>query len=62
MTVTGQLPQSELFRRDIGNLFRRGFHSNPVKLALSAKPAQGDPDFKTTIQNYVISVACTARP
>ena len=60
-TVTGQVPPAELFRRDLGNLFRRGRYNHPVKLALSAKPAEGDPDLKTTIQNYVISLACTAR-
>ena len=59
-TVTGQISVAELFRRDIGNLFRRGRYNHPVKLALSAKPAEGDPDFKTTIQNYVIGLACTA--
>ncbi|XGV94466.1 MAG: hypothetical protein ACAF41_17130 [Leptolyngbya sp. BL-A-14] len=60
-TVTGQIPASELFRRDIGNLFRRGKVNNPVRLALSAKPAPGDPDFKTTIQNYVFGLVCTAK-
>lgn len=60
-TVTGQIPASELFRRDIGSLFRRGKVSNPVQLALSAKPAPGDPDFKTTIQNYVFGLVCTAK-
>ena len=60
-TVTGQLPAAELFRRDIGNLFRRGRYNHPVKLALSVNLAEGDPDFKTTIQNYVISLACTAQ-
>jgi inosine-uridine nucleoside N-ribohydrolase len=60
-TVTGQLSASELFRRDIGSLFRRGKVNNPVKLALSTKPASGDPDFKTTIQNYVFGLVCTAQ-
>lgn len=61
-TVTGQLPASELFRRDIGSLFRRGKVNHPVRLALSAKPASGDPDFQTTIQNYVFGLVCTAQP
>ena len=60
-TVTGQISAQELFRRDIGNLFRRGKVNHPVRLALSAKPASGDPDFKTTIQNYVFGLVCTAQ-
>jgi inosine-uridine nucleoside N-ribohydrolase len=60
-TVTGQLPAAELFRRDIGTLFRRGKVNHPVKLALSAKPASGDPNFQTTIQNYVFGLVCTAK-
>ena len=60
-TVTGQIPAAELFRRDIGSLFRRGKVNNPVRLALSAKPAPGDADFKTTIQNYVFGLVCTAK-
>ncbi len=60
-TVTGQISAAELFRRDIGNLFRRGKVNHPVRLALSAKPAPGDPDFKTTIQNYVFGLVCTAK-
>ena len=59
-TVTGQLPAAELFRRDIGNLFRLGRVQNPVKLARTVKPAAGDPDFKTTIQNFVFKTVCTA--
>lgn len=60
-TVTGQLPAAALFRRDIGSLFRRGKENHPVRMALSAKPANGDPDFKTTIQNYVFGLVCTAQ-
>ena len=60
-TVTRQIPAAELFRRDIGTLFRRGRYNNPVHLALTVKPAKGDPDFTTTIQKYVISLACTAQ-
>lgn len=59
-TVTGQIPARELFRRDIGSLFRLGRVNNPVKLALSTNPAPGDPDFKTTIQNLVYGLVCTA--
>lgn len=44
-TLTGQLPAKELFRRDIGNLFRLGRVNNPVKMGLSVNPAQGDPNF-----------------
>lgn len=60
-TVTGQLPAKELFRRDIGNLFRLGRVNNPVKMGLSVNPASGDPDFKTTIQNLVFGLVCTAQ-
>lgn len=59
-TVTGQLTAKELFRRDVGSLFRLGRVSNPVKVALSTNPAPGDPDFKTTIQNFVFGLVCTA--
>jgi inosine-uridine nucleoside N-ribohydrolase len=59
-TVTGQLPAQELFRRDIGNLFRLGRVRNPVQLSRRVKPAAGDPDFKTTIQNFVFNTVCTA--
>jgi inosine-uridine nucleoside N-ribohydrolase len=58
-TVTGQLPANELFRRDIGNLFRLGRVKNPVKMALSVRPGEGDPDFKTTIQDRVFGIVCT---
>ena len=59
-TVTGQLPEAELFRRDIGNLFALGRVDNPVRLSLSVKPAAGDPDFKTTIQDFVFGLVCTS--
>jgi inosine-uridine nucleoside N-ribohydrolase len=61
-TVTGQIPAKELFRRDIGNLYRLGKVRNPVKMALKVKPAAGDPDFQTTIQNFVFKTVCTAGP
>ncbi|MBC7970089.1 MAG: nucleoside hydrolase, partial [Verrucomicrobia bacterium] len=60
-TVTGQLSAKELFRRDIGSLFRLGRVSNPVKVGLTTNPAPGDPDFKTTIQNTVFNLVCTAK-
>lgn len=59
-TVTGQLPAKELFRRDIGSLFRLGRVNNPVKLGLTVNPAPGDADFKTTIQNLVFDLVCTS--
>ncbi|NMG08203.1 nucleoside hydrolase [Brasilonema sp. UFV-L1] len=59
-TVTGQLSAKELFRRDIGNLFRLGRVKNPVIMGLSVNPADGDPDFKTTIQNLVFDLVCTS--
>ncbi len=59
-TVTGQLPESELFRRDIGNLFRLERVNNPVKMGLSVNPAIGDPNFQTTIQNLVFNLVCTS--
>lgn len=59
-TLTGQLPAKELFRRDIGNLFRLRRVNNPVKMGLSVNPAQGDPNFKTTIQNLVFDLVCTS--
>ncbi|MBD0268520.1 MAG: nucleoside hydrolase [Cyanobacteria bacterium Co-bin8] len=57
-TVTGQIPQAELFRRDIGNMFRRNRVNNPVEMALSVKPAAGDEDFAETIQDFVFGVVC----
>ncbi|GEM_PF-1386851 len=60
-TVTGQLSAKELFRRDIGSLFRLGRVGNPVKVGLTTNPAPGDPDFKTTIQNTVFNLVCTAK-
>jgi inosine-uridine nucleoside N-ribohydrolase len=60
-TVTGQLPASELFRRDIGSLFRLGRVQNPVKMALSVRTGANDPDFRTTIQNRVFGIVCNQR-
>lgn len=60
-TDTGPLTRQELFKRDSGNLFRLGRVHNPVKLALTTIPAPGDPNFQTTIQNYVFSLICTAK-
>ncbi|MBD0270163.1 MAG: hypothetical protein ICV77_17940 [Cyanobacteria bacterium Co-bin8] len=57
-TVTGQIPQAELFRRDIGNMFRRNRVNNPVEMALSVKTAAGDEDFAETIQDFVFGVVC----
>lgn len=57
-TVTGQLSAKELFRRDIGNLFALRRVDNPVKVGLSVKPANSDPDFKTTIQDFVFDTVC----
>ena len=57
-TVTGQISAKELFRRDIGSLFRLGRVNNPVRLGLTVNPAPGDPDFKTTIQNLVFKLVC----
>ena len=59
-TVTGQISAKELFRRDIGSLFRLGRVSNPVRLGLTVNPAPGDPDFKTTIQNLVFKLVCSS--
>lgn len=59
-TVTGQISASELFRRDIGSLFRLKRANNPVKVGLTTRPAPGDPDFKTTIQNLVFGLICKA--
>ena len=59
-TVTGQISAPELFRRDIGNLFRLGRVNNPVSLGLSVNPAMGDSDFKTTLQNLVFELVCTS--
>lgn len=59
-TITGQLPANELFRRDIGNLFALERVNNDVKLGLSVNPAADDPDFKTTIQNFVFGLVCNA--
>ncbi|KAM3113801.1 nucleoside hydrolase [Phormidesmis sp. 146-33] len=57
-TVTGQISAKELFRRDIGSLFRLGRVNNPVRVGLTINPAPGDPDFKTTIQNVVFDLVC----
>ncbi|MCG8362324.1 MAG: nucleoside hydrolase [Pseudanabaenales cyanobacterium] len=59
-TVTGQLSAKELFRRDIGNLFRLGRVDNPVSLGLSVNPDRGDPDLSTTLQNLVFDLVCTS--
>jgi len=59
-TVTGRLPARELFRRDIGSLFRRGRVDNPVKMGLTVNPAPGDPNFKTTIQNLAFNLVCNS--
>ena len=59
-TVTGQISAKELFRRDIGSLFRLGRVNNPVRVGLTVNPAPGDPDFKTTIQNLVFKLVCSS--
>ncbi|MGV0026620.1 nucleoside hydrolase [Phormidesmis priestleyi] len=59
-TVTGQIAAKELFRRDIGSLFRLGRVNNPVRMGFTVNPAPGDPDFKTTIQNLVFGLVCTS--